>query len=125
MEKAIAFCRTCLGKFGNSGAIVRIHAKPLDDIIREYAEPSVPSNERVSVYMTKSKSYVKDTIRYLRDKFGIDKRTAKEMAENTSRAISYNREPACIAANIPLSQAKELTDALFDEYSAEGEIRWQ
>ena len=36
-----------------------------------------------------------------------------------------NREPACIAANIPLSQAKELTDALFDEYSAEGEIRWQ
>ena len=125
MEKATAFCRTCLGKFGNSGAIVRIHAKPLDDIIREYAEPSVSSNERVSVYMTKSKSNVKDTIRYLRDKFGIDKRTAKEMAENTSRAISYNREPACIAANIPLSQAKELTDALFDEYSAEGEIRWQ
>ena len=126
IEKANEFCKACLGKFGNANVIVRMHAKPLNNIISEYNEPSVNPNERVSVYLTQSRdNHAKETIRFLHDKCGIDKRTAKDAVKNTSGSLSYRRIPICVAANIPLSQANELLDEIYHKLYAKAEIRWQ
>ena len=76
--------------------------------------------------MTQSRdNHAKETIRFLHDKCGIDKRTAKDAVKNTSGSLSYRRIPVCVAANIPLSQANELLDEIYHKLYAKAEIRWQ
>ena len=94
---------------------VCIHSKPLDDIIQS-SVADIDPNTRVCVYLTETTLLARGTIRdVLQKSCGMDKAKAKEITKNL---------PALIAANIPLSDAKELVDNLTKNF-AKAEIRMQ
>lgn len=111
IEKA----REAFIELSDKGAVVFIHSRPLDDIIQSYTV-SENSDERVSVYLTDiGWLFGGDVRKILQNSCGMDKDKAKSVSKNL---------PACIATNIPLSQAKELVEAIASKYSV-AEIRMQ
>ena len=94
---------------------VCIHAKPLDDIIRN-SETDVDPNTRVCVYLTEIGLLWGGSIRkILQEECGMDKAKAKE---------TIKKLPVLIAANIPMTEAKKLVDTITTSGS-KAEIRMQ
>lgn len=119
LEKA----RELYRELRSHGTTVYIHAKPLDDIIASYKNPVHP-NEAVSIYLTATGRHNdKPIINALREKFGLDKRAAKDAVANTPEQ-SFKAVATCVARNVPLSQATDLL-AEFCEHYARAEIRLQ
>ena len=115
------------GKNRTNKSAAFIHVAPLNDIIKNHEHEYPKDSERVAVYLTgSSRKNPKDTVKFLRDRCNMDKREAKEAAENTSSSFENKNIPVCLATGLPLSEARTLLLDVYDQLEdGKAEYRWQ